>query len=447
MVNLKTILDTRRAKADGSFTILFRVTNHKDVKYIASGFSVFENQWDVSASSLNKHHPNAGSINSLISKRFYEIQKVIVGLEDKDEYTYETLKEIINPKPVETKIQKAITFKQFSQEVMDEMIIIKRTGGALVYLTAVNRLIEYSNNQLMTFEDINYAFLEGFKNKLLKDGLKKNSVGNYFRSIRALYNKAIKSKVVSRELYPFHDISIKTEKPAKRAISARELSDIYNFPRKECSQEWDSGNYFFLSFALRGMSFTDMAYLKTENITKGYITYRRRKTKKLYTIKLHPVAIRILSNYKNNNNGYLLPIFPKNIIEDSENATKVTRQWIKTTNKYLNRIAKSCGFEINVTTYVIRHTWATTAKRLGFSNEMIAEAMGHEYGNKITNIYLDDFDQTLIDGMNDKVIISIIPCLKRIKTHVKFVLRPSVDLHKYKMHKTSLSLDRSQRKV
>lgn len=34
MVKLKTILDTRRAKSDGSFSILFRVTNYKDVKYI-----------------------------------------------------------------------------------------------------------------------------------------------------------------------------------------------------------------------------------------------------------------------------------------------------------------------------------------------------------------------------------------------------------------------------
>lgn len=46
----------------------------------------------------------------------------------------------------------------------------------------------------------------------------------------------------------------------------------------------------------------------------------------------------------------------------------------------------------NLTTYVSRHTWATTAKRLGYSNELIAEALGHEYGNKITNIYLDSFD-------------------------------------------------------
>jgi integrase len=204
---------------------------------------------------------------------------------------------------------------------------------------------------------------------------------------------------------------------------------------------WDAANFFFLSFSLRGISFTDLAYLTKENIYKDCITYRRRKTKKLYTIKIHPVAGQIFNFYKGNETDYLIPVFPKGTIEDSEDSKKVTRQWIKTTNKYLNRIAAECQLENNITTYVTRHTYATVAKRLGYSNEMIAEALGHEYGNKITNIYLDDFDQSLIDEMNDKVITSVIPCLKMIKSTYKFTLRPSVDIHKYKIQKANLSVN------
>jgi integrase/recombinase XerD len=43
----------------------------------------------------------------------------------------------------------------------------------------------------------------------------------------------------------------------------------------------------------------------------------------------------------------------------------------------------------------------------GYSNELIAEALGHEYGNKITNIYLDNFDQSVIDDVNTKVLESL----------------------------------------
>lgn len=69
-------------------------------------------------------------------------------------------------------------------------------------------------------------------------------------------------------------------------------------------------------------------------------------------------------------------------------------------------MAKELGIE-ELTTYVARHSWATTAKRMGYSNELIAEALGHEYGNKITNIYLDNFEQSVIDEVNEKVLESL----------------------------------------
>ena len=37
-------------------------------------------------------------------------------------------------------------------------------------------------------------------------------------------------------------------------------------------------------------------------------------------------------------------------------------------------------------------------------NELIAEALGHEYGNRVTNIYLDAFDVNKLDEMHNKII-------------------------------------------
>ena len=56
-----------------------------------------------------------------------------------------------------------------------------------------------------------------------------------------------------------------------------------------------------------------------------------------------------------------------------------------------------------LTTYVARHSWATTAKKQGFSNDLIAESLGHSNGNRTTAIYLDSFDQEVIDAMNEAV--------------------------------------------
>ena len=446
MVHLKIVLDTRRKKSDGTYPINFRVTNVKKVHLIPSGISVIEADWDTSKLNLKTTHPNSGTINVNLSKRFYEIQKAILQVEEEGPFSFEYLKYKLSPKLPEP--VKTTTFLEFANNVVDGFMLVKRTGNALVYKTAINRLMEYANNPKLEFKHIDYTFLDGFKSTLIQQGLRKNSIGNYLRSIRALYNKAIKTKIISRDLYPFGDITISTEKTAKRAISINDLSKIYNYPKKINSQIWHAANYFFLSFTLRGISFTDMAYLKKDNIHNGYLSYRRRKTKKLYTIRLHPVANRILSSYGNNSStDYLLPIFPQGMIEDGEIAKKITRQWIKTTNKYLNQIASGCNIGNNITTYVIRHCWATIAKRLGFSYELISEGMGHGYGNKITNIYLDDFDQNLIDDMNDKIIISIIPCPKVVRNSYKFTLRPSNDLKNFKRQETGISLYPNQDKI
>ena len=39
---------------------------------------------------------------------------------------------------------------------------------------------------------------------------------------------------------------------------------------------------------------------------------------------------------------------------------------------------------------------------------MIAEALGHEYGNSVTGIYLEQFDLEIVDSMNEKIIASVI---------------------------------------
>jgi integrase len=101
---------------------------------------------------------------------------------------------------------------------------------------------------------------------------------------------------------------------------------------------------------------------------------------------------------------YLLPIIPFGVTEDSIRAKRIIQQCIKTTNKYLKRLSEQVGLSSPATTYTSRHSLGTIAKRLGYSNEMIAESLGHEYGNKITNIYLDTFDTDVLDSMHQHVI-------------------------------------------
>jgi integrase/recombinase XerD len=398
MANIKTLLDLRRAKSDGTFNIIFRITDYNKVYTINSGVSLQQHYWDEKIGKVVKEYPNAKPINIKISKHFFKIEQAVLSLDD--EFSIDKLKAMLSGKP---KDEAPETFQVFADKIIQQMMEANRVGNALVYQTAVNRLIAYCGKDV-SFEEVNYKLLDQFSHHLTTSGLKINSVSNYFRSIRAIYNKAIKMKMVDRSFYPFYDISIKSEKTGKRAILKDDIAKLLQIHVEKNSTCWRSLNYFMLSFFLRGISFTDLAYLKHSNIIDGRIEYKRRKTHKKYSVKLFPEAESIINQMNVPGSDYLLPIIPIGVTEDSIRAKRIIQQCIKTTNKYLKRLSTECGLLNSIQTYTSRHSFATIAKRMGYSNDLVAESLGHEFGNKITNIYLDSFDTDVLDSMHQHVI-------------------------------------------
>ena len=404
MVSYKILLDTRRAKSDSTYAVAIRVTSERKSSTINTGVFVLKEHWNEQQNCVSYQQANAKLLNRKITECYLKVQKAVIELENGDAFNFETLKERIKETGAKPKPCHSLTFKEYGEQLVNDLLSINKSGNAIIYRTAINRLLAFTSNPKLRFLEINYNLLEGFKRQLQKDGVKQNTISNYFRTLRAIYNKAIKAKLIDRSYYPFLDIPIKTERTAKRAITIDSLQEIAKLQLKPKSQEWHARNYFLLSFVLIGASFTDLCYLTSANIRKGRLTYRRRKTGQELNIKLLPYTEKLLCYYANTNSKYLLPIIPTGTAEDSLRAKAVIMQAIKQTNKYLKRIGSACNIDSEITTYVARHTWATTAKRLGYSIELIAEALGHEHGNKITNIYLDSFDQSLIDATNAKVI-------------------------------------------
>lgn len=399
MVNLKTLLDTRRQKSDGSFNIIFRITHNRKVYTLNSGFQTLELHWNDKRNEIDKSHPNAKLLNLKVTQQYFKIQQAILQLDEK--FSMEKLRYLMDNNP---KKQLRTSFKGFAEQLITQMIETNKTGNALVYQTAVNQFMLCINNDQLQFSEIDYVLLEKFSHHLVKRGLKVNSISNYIRTIRAIYNKAIKMKLVDRSLYPFYDFIINTEKTAKRAISKGDIAKLRQLHLEANSTAERSLKCFLISFYLRGISFTDLAYLKQSNIIDGRVEYKRRKTHKNYSIKLFPEAQVLFEQLHVDGSKYLLPILPNDTLEDSIATKKIIRQFIKTTNKYLKRLSEVAELGSSVTTYTSRHSLGTIAKRLGYSNELIAEALGHEYGNKITNIYLDTFDTYVLDAMHEQVI-------------------------------------------
>ena len=77
-------------------------------------------------------------------------------------------------------------------------------------------------------------------------------------------------------------------------------------------------------------------------------------------------------------------------------------------NSHPSKIGKMLETNEAISSYVFRYSYANIAKQLGYSKDLIAEALGHEYGNSVTGIYLEQFDLGIVDDMNYRIINAII---------------------------------------
>ena len=72
-------------------------------------------------------------------------------------------------------------------------------------------------------------------------------------------------------------------------------------------------------------------------------------------------------------------------------------------NERLRIIAADAGIDGQFTTYSIRHSWATIAKYMGISTEIISEGLGHK-SLKTTQIYLKSFQNEILDEANERIV-------------------------------------------
>ncbi len=308
-----------------------------------------------------------------------------------------------------TKRQKSITFLSFAKEQIETLLKLGRIGNSIAYKCAVSKMEKYIGKKTIRFEDIDFRFLEDFTHQLINQGLSLNGIASYMREIRAIYNKAIKMDLVEAKYYPFLKYKIKTEKTINRTLTLEEMKAIANLDLTDHLNLKLYQNLFLLSFCLIGINFADMLVLKAGSLVNKRVIFHRKKTGKIYSIKLHCKTIELMESVglkiEQDLDAYLLPfIDAKDSLLKQKNVVGLV---IHATNDNLKTIAKMVGISKPVSTYYARYSWANIAKSLNFSKDMIAEALGHEFGNRITGIYLEDFDKEIVDDMNECVISSL----------------------------------------
>lgn len=408
-ITFKFIIDRVHPKKDCTLPVRLRLYQKRDYKEISLGFSVKEKQWNQQLQQVSSTHRDHPTYNTKISSFRSKIQKFLLLNEDRDSII--TTKEVIEHltrKESQNPIAKPDIFLYGKQHIV-KLQETGNIGNAIAYSGAINKLRGFAKVECLLFEAISYKYLENFNSSMLTEGIKVNSISLYLRTIRALFNKAIKDGTLEAKFYPFSSFKIKSEKTISRALTLPEMAKIASLELPVNTSIWHQRNLFLLSYCFIGINLADLLTLTRESLVDGRIVFRRKKTHKVYSIRVHGKAKEIFNHYftslPEGNKEFLLPFVKQN--NSPIILKKDIQQAIKNCNDYLGKLAEQCKIEKSVTTYYARYSWANIAKGLGYSKDLIAEALGHEYGNKVTGIYLDHYDNTIIDSMNEEIITAV----------------------------------------
>lgn len=392
MATIKTVLDKRRKKQDGTYPIIIRLTHLGKSTSITTGKSIEEKFWNGKKGRIKRSHPIHKKLNVFITKKEVELEEKLLEIPENN--SLKTIKSILTGK---TNTQK-VSFSQFALKTIENEYQSGSIGNAQVYETSFNRFTKFLKTENIEFDEVCYSTLTKFRNQLKEDGLKTNTISVYLRALRAIYNKAIKAGKVPSTSYPFRELTIKNEATSQKTISIDKLRAIYKLEFDSKDPKWHARNLFLLMYGLIGINFSDLIVLNQKNLVNGRIEYRRKKTKRLYSIKLTPIVEEILKKY-DGDSEYILP-FISGYEKEGVGQKKRIKQLLKTTNKHLNKIGEIIDSQTKITTYTARYSWANQARELGYPKEVIAEALGHDYGNKVTSIYLDSISVKKIDDIN-----------------------------------------------
>lgn len=396
-------LDKRKARKDGSYSVVMILSHFRKTTSISLGFSIHEKYWDSKKQQAKKTYKGTTSVtrfNNHIIHQKAQAMDVIASLDKDGTLEYMSLKEVKERiKGIDSK--SISSFFAYGQKLIDEMRASQKYGNARTYDLVLKVLKSHVKGKDLSFKQINHAFLKKWEISHLGRGNTVNSLSVYMRTVRAIYNKAINVGLVEKQAYPFAKYKIKSAPTEKRAISVESLKKIVHLKLEPEHELFHVRNLFVASYLLYGMNYIDMAFLSKSNIIEGRIRYRRKKTAKLYDIKITEQLQEILNYYIEDitSDGFVFPIIKRSNLGDQYKDVEWSR---KRFNRDLKKLAELCGIEEKLTSYVARHSFATQAMLNDIPLQAISAMMGHTRLST-TQVYLASLPNNILDDYQDRL--------------------------------------------
>lgn len=302
---------------------------------------------------------------------------------------------------------KRITFTEYARVCIEKLEREGRYSTAHLYSNALRSYTEYLNKPIVQFRDFSREKLRLYERWLIDRNKRSNTISTYMRMLRSIYNKGVDSGYTVYVIRLFHDVYTGVDTTHKKSLPRKELHTLlYKDPGTDLLRTTQYTAR--LLYQLCGMPFVDLAHIRNSDVIDGVLVYRRIKTGVKVCVKiLQPVVDTMLSlrrltlHQKKKSSVYALGILSGKYMLKTHPGYSEYQSALRGFNAKLSLLAEKLGVRSRISTYTLRHSWATTAKNTGASIEMISELLGHK-SIRTTQIYLSSFNAVKLANVNRK---------------------------------------------
>ncbi len=387
--------DKRTLTKIGKHPVKLFVTFQRKKKAYAVGMDIAPDDWDKMQSTKLK---DKNLIERKIKIEAIKANATKFIKQLGDNFTYDLFEQLMFGISKNVQKSKKDVFAEFESKI-EELNKSKQFGTADSYKLTLNALKKYVPR--LEFSKITVSFLKGWDRFQKDNDCNYTTIGIRMRTLRHIVKRGIKNGVMLNENYPFGQTAndkyeIPSSQNIKKALDEDVIKQIIDYVPTHPSHAKTKAIFLFIYYC-NGMNFSDIMNLRYENIDGDFLHFYRQKTirtrkeqvpVRLYLIDEAKEIIKNLGTEKLSPKTYIFGYLDDSMDEQQKyDRRKYHRDQF---NDRLKTISKRLGLNCNLSSYVARHSWATTLLRHDVPIGFISKGLGHS-SIMTTEKYLADF--------------------------------------------------------
>lgn len=269
MTKITLALDTRKSsylKNTDTYPIVIRVF-HEKKRLIRLPYHTSKAGWQstegrlLKSAKANRDLP-CNKINLDLHKKLHQAREAFTDLvREMRPFDVDELVHYINVKlsgvdreVFDNRSNNNLSLKSWLSVIAQRKRELDKPLSARWYEEGVVSFLKYLQKEDIPMAQLKVSDLNGFLHYHQAKGNTQNTISNYLRAVRSLYNSAMKEDRLFMVKYPFNHFKVpSTTRTRKRAITKEEMLRLRDLKYKEGSGLWHARNYALIMFYCRGI--------------------------------------------------------------------------------------------------------------------------------------------------------------------------------------------------